>query len=87
MPSRSVSIDLRTGEPHVNDSGTVHTKPLLAPHEVGQLRQDEMIAFIEGVRCGPVRAKRKFYFRCGLRGYRPNPYFTKAGGLLGWLWK
>jgi type IV secretion system protein VirD4 len=87
VPSRSVSIDHRTGEPHVNDSSSVHTRPLLHPHEVGQLRADEMIAFVEGVRCGPVRAKRKFYFRCGLRGYRPNPYFTKGGGFFSWLFK
>jgi type IV secretion system protein VirD4 len=86
VPSRSVSID-HTGEPHVNDSGSVHTKPLLAPHEVGQIAPDEMIAFVEGVRCGPIRAKRKFYFKCGLRGYRANPYFQKSGGWFSWLWK
>jgi hypothetical protein len=80
VPSRSVSIDHHTGEPHVNDSGSVHTKPLLHPHEVGQLADNEMIAFVDSVKCGPVRAKRKFYFRCGLRGYRDNPYFRKAGG-------
>ena len=40
VPSRSVSIDHHTGEPHVNDSGSVHTKPLLAPHEVGQIAPD-----------------------------------------------
>jgi len=87
VPSRSVSIDHHTGEPHVNDSGSVHTKPLLAPHEVGQIGPDEMIAFVEGVRCGPIRAKRKFYFKCGLRGYRANPYFQKSGGWFSWLWK
>jgi type IV secretion system protein VirD4 len=87
VPSRSVNIDHHTGEPHVSDSGGVHTKPLLAPHEVGQIAPDEMIAFVEGVRCGPIRAKRKFYFKCGLRGYRPNPYINKSGGLLSWLWK
>jgi type IV secretion system protein VirD4 len=87
VPSLSVSIDHHTGEPHRSDSGGVHTKPLLAPHEVGQIEPDIMIAFVEGVRCGPVKAKRKFYFKCGLRGYRPNPYHTKSGGLLSWLWK
>lgn len=87
VPARSVNIDHHTGEPHVSDSGNVHTKPLLAPHEVGQIAPDEMIAFVEGVRCGPIRAKRKFYFRCGLRGFRPNPYHKKSGGLLSWLWK
>ena len=85
VPSRSVSIDHHTGEPHVNDSGSVQTRPLLAPHEVGQLLDNEMIAFVDGVRCGPIRAKRKFYFKsAGLHGYRDNPYFEKAGWL-SWL--
>jgi type IV secretion system protein VirD4 len=78
-PSRSVTIDHHSGEPHVSDSGSVHTQPLLPPHAVGQLAPDEMIAFVDGVSCGPVKAKRKFYFRCAeLWGkYRPNPYFKK----------
>jgi type IV secretion system protein VirD4 len=86
VPSRSVSIDHHTGEPHVNDSGSVQTRPLLAPHQAAQLLDNEMIAFVDGVRCGPIRAKRKFYFKsAGLRGYRDNPYFHKAAGLLRWL--
>jgi len=79
VPSRSVSLDRMTGEPQQSDSCGIHTKPLLAPHEVGSMiAPDEMIAFIEGVRCGPVKAKRRFYFKCwGLRGYRKNPYVGK----------
>jgi len=75
VPSRSLSLDHMTGEPHDSESSGIHTKPLLAPHEVGMIAPDEMIAFVEGVRCGPVKAKRRFYFKCwGLRGYRDNPY-------------
>jgi type IV secretion system protein VirD4 len=75
VPSRSLSLDHMTGEPHESESSGIHTKPLLAPHELGMIAPDEMIAFVEGVRCGPVKAKRKFYFKCwGLRGYRDNPY-------------
>jgi type IV secretion system protein VirD4 len=88
--SRSVSIDPRTGEPNVNDSATQFGRPLLLPHEVGQIAPDEMIAFVEGVRCGPIKAKRKYYFRCPeFRGkYRNNPYVKNgSGGLLGWLFR
>jgi type IV secretion system protein VirD4 len=82
--SHSVSFDHR-GEPHISDSMGQTARPLLLPHEVGQLRPDEMIAFVEGVRCGPVKAKRKFYFKVFWSGYRRNPYFRKGGRLLGWL--
>ena len=84
--SRSVSIDQRTGEPHVNDSANQFGRPLLLPEEVGQIEPDEMIAFVEGVRCGPLKAKRKFYFRVFPRGqYRENPYQAKGRGLFRWL--
>ena len=76
--SRSVSLD-RRGEPHVSDSMNQSARPLLLPHEVGAIGSDEMIAFVEGVRCGPVRAKRKFYFKAFWSGYRPNPYVKNAG--------
>jgi type IV secretion system protein VirD4 len=83
--SRSVTID-NFGWPHVNDNASQHSRPLLLPHEVGQLAPDEMIAFVEGVRCGPVKAKRKPYWRVFPRGaYRNNPYVRKSGGLLEWL--
>jgi hypothetical protein len=37
-----------------------------------------MIAFVEGVRCGPIKAKRKPYWRVFPRGaYRNNPYVRK----------
>lgn len=84
--SRSVGFDQRTGEPLVNDSASQCARPLLLPHEVGQLEADEMIAFVEGVRCGPVRARRKFYFRVFDRSnFRKNPYVKNEGGFFGWL--
>lgn len=79
--SRSVSFDPRTGAPMVSDSMSQHGRPLLLPHEVGQIAPDEMIAFVEGVRCGPVRAKRKFYFKVFRRGqYAENPYVSQHHG-------
>jgi type IV secretion system protein VirD4 len=72
--SRSVNIDHTTGEPHVSDSANQTPRPLILPHEVGQLANDEMICFVDNVKCGPVKAKRKPYFRVFLRGYRRNPY-------------
>ena len=79
IPSKSVSFDRASGEPQVSEGTNVHTVPLIAPHEIGQLPADQMIAFIDGVRCGPVKVKRRFYFKCPeLRGrFRPNPYFRK----------
>lgn len=77
--SRSVVIDRRTGEPNVTDSGGQFARPLLLPHEVGELERDEMIAFVEGVK-GVIRAKRKFYFKCWeFSGkYRKNPTLPRA---------
>src|SRR5262249_3324579 len=85
--SRSVTIDPRSGEPTVNDNATQHSRPLLLPHEVGQIAPDEMIAFVEGVPCGPIKAKRKFYFRVFPHSYyRRNPYVRKdRSGFLEWL--
>jgi type IV secretory pathway TraG/TraD family ATPase VirD4 len=86
--SRSVTIDRLSGEPVVNDSATQFGRPLLLPHEVGEIAPDEMIAFVEGV--GTIRAKRKPYFRVGkFRGkYRKNPYVAnEGGGLFGWLFR
>lgn len=81
--SRTVVIDRRTGEPNVTDSASQFGRPLLLPHEVGELDLDEMVAFVEGVH-GVIRAKRKPYFRCwAFRGkYRENPYIKRGGGLL-----
>jgi type IV secretion system protein VirD4 len=77
--SRSVVIDRRTREPNVTDSGVQFGRPLMLPHEVGELDRDEMVAFVEGVK-GAVRAKRKPYFRrWEFRGkYRKNPYISNA---------
>jgi type IV secretion system protein VirD4 len=80
--SRGVSFD-NYGMPHVSDNASQHARPLLLPHEVGQLAPDEMIAFVEGVTCGPVKAKRKPYWRVfGRRCYRDNPYVRKSRSLL-----
>jgi type IV secretory pathway TraG/TraD family ATPase VirD4 len=87
--SRSVSIDVRTGEPIVSDSATQSARPLLHPDQVRfGLQDDEMLMFCDGVP-GVIRAKRKPYFKCrDLKGkYRDNPYFTKSGGWFSWLWK
>lgn len=86
--SRSVSIDPRTGEPHVNDNASQMARPLLHPFEAGQLADNEMLLFCEGI-SGVVRAKRKLYFRCREYAgkYRPNPYFKEGGGVLGWLFR
>jgi type IV secretion system protein VirD4 len=82
--SRGVSFD-NYGWPHVSDNASQHARPLLLAHEVGQLAPDEMIAFVEGARCGPVKAKRKPYWRVFRRGYRDNPYARKNSGFLEWL--
>ncbi len=86
--SRSVSIDPRTGLPHVGDSITQTSRPLLHPDEVRfGLAPDEMLLFADRLP-GVCRANRKPYFKCSdLKGeYRDNPYFQKhGGGLMGWL--
>lgn len=63
-----------------------HTRPLIHPHEAGELPPDSMYLFMEKID-GPVKAKLKPYFRCSeFRGkYRDNPYFQKPGGFMGWL--
>jgi type IV secretory pathway TraG/TraD family ATPase VirD4 len=88
--ARSVTIDIRLGEPVVNDSTTPNARPLLHPDEVRfGLAADEMLLFCDGLP-GVVRAKRKPYFKLSnLRGkYRDNPYFQRRGGFsefLKWL--
>jgi type IV secretory pathway TraG/TraD family ATPase VirD4 len=82
--SMNASLDPRTGEVVVSGSASQFGRPLVLPHEVGELAPDQMIALVEGVN-GPVKAKRKLYFRCSeFRGkYRNNPYFEKAKGWFG----
>jgi len=77
--SRSVGTDRQTGEAVVTDSFSQYGRPLLLPHEVGEIAPDEMVLFVEGRLT--VKAKRKFYFQVpGFRGkYRKNPYI-KGGG-------
>lgn len=72
--SRSVGTDRMTGEPVINDSASQYGRPLLLPHEVGEIAPDEMVLFVEGRLT--IRAKRKFYFLLReFRGkYRKNPY-------------
>jgi type IV secretion system protein VirD4 len=85
--SRNVSVDRQTGEPVVSDNAGQFGRPLLHPHEVGQIAPDEMLLFVEGRLT--VRAKRKFYFLLReFRGkYRANPYVSNHGGLFDWLFK
>jgi len=84
--SRNVSRDPKNGV-HFSDSMSQYARPLLHPYEAGQLPDDSMVLFMEGVN-GAVLAKRKPYFQCAeFKGrYRDNPYFQKHGrGLAGWL--
>lgn len=76
--NRSVTVDHVTGEPHVTDSKTPVTRPVIHPHEMGELRPDEMILFCENVP-GPIKAKRKPYLREFWGRYRRNPYFRRRG--------
>jgi type IV secretory pathway TraG/TraD family ATPase VirD4 len=68
-----------TGETVVSDNASQFGRPLLLPHEVGEIAPDEMVLFVEGRLT--VKAKRKFYFLLPeFRGkYRKNPYI-KGGG-------
>jgi type IV secretion system protein VirD4 len=86
--SRSISTDRMTGEPVVNDSASQYGRPLLLPHEVGEIAPDEMIAFVEGRLT--VRAKRRPYWLVReFRGkFRENPYVKNhSSGLFGWLFR
>ena len=87
--SRSVAIDHQTGEPNVSDSANQFGRPLLLPEEVAsQLASDEMIMFVDSVRCGPIKAKRRFYFHVfPARYFRRNPYVKKNNGFLDWLFR
>ena len=76
--NRSVSADFQTGRPHVSDSTSSTTRPVIHPHEVGELRDDEALIFAEGVN-GVIKAKRRSYLKEFVGKYRPNPYFQKKG--------
>ena len=63
--------------PSVNYSFGLRERPLMPPHEVASLEDDEMLLFVDGVR-GPIRAKRRAYYHTPeYRGlYGLNPYHT-----------
>jgi type IV secretory pathway TraG/TraD family ATPase VirD4 len=82
--NHSVSMD-SFGWPHVTDSASSVVRPVIHPHEVGELAGDEMIVFCESVG-KPIKAKRKPYLREFRGKYRKNPYFTKSG-FLSWLFE
>jgi type IV secretion system protein VirD4 len=86
--SRNANLDRQTGEVVVSESGSQFGRPLLHPHEVGALAKDEMLVFgVEGVN-GPIRAKRKPYWKVGKFAgkFRKNPYVnSNGGGLFGRL--
>jgi type IV secretory pathway TraG/TraD family ATPase VirD4 len=69
----------------VTDSASSVVRPVIHPHEVGELAGDEMIVFCESVG-KPIKAKRKPYLREFRGKYRKNPYFTKSG-FLSWLFE
>lgn len=76
--SRSEGKDRMTGEPVITDSASQYGRPLLLPHEVGEIAPDEMILFVEGR--WTIRGKRKFYFLLSeFRGkFRKNPYIRNG---------
>jgi type IV secretion system protein VirD4 len=74
--NRSVTIDHRTREPHVNDGFASAVRPVIREDEVGALGPDEMILFCDRVK-GPVKAKRMPYTKEFPGQYGPNPYFRK----------
>jgi type IV secretion system protein VirD4 len=88
--SKSVTIDIRTGEPVVNTSTSQTARPLLHPDQARfGLAADEMWLFADGLP-GVCRARRRPYFKLwDLKGkYRDNPYFQKVkSGFLSWLFR
>jgi type IV secretion system protein VirD4 len=76
--NRSVSQDFQTGRPHVSDSTSSTTRPVIHPYEVGDLPLDEALIFAEGVN-GVIKAKRRNYLKEFAGKYRANPYFQKKG--------
>lgn len=56
-------------------------RPLIYPHEVGALADDEMIMLCDA---GVVKGKRFPYLKEFKGKYRDNPYYTK-GGIWKWL--
>jgi type IV secretion system protein VirD4 len=91
--SKNVSIDLRTGEPVVNNSASQTARPLLHPDEVRfGLKPDEMLLFCDRVP-GVIRGKRRPYFECPDlkkgKHYRDNPYYQEESAIarfLRWVW-
>jgi type IV secretion system protein VirD4 len=88
--SKSVGMDVRTGEPIVTGTVSQTARPLLHSDQARfGLAADEMWLFADGLP-GVCRAKRRAYFRLwDLKGkYRDNPYYQKpAGGFLSWLFR
>jgi type IV secretion system protein VirD4 len=84
--SRSVSIDHRTGEPHVSDTVNQQPRKVLLPDEVMALGSHEMLIRMENVP-DIIRAKRRPYYEdFHYRRYAsPDPYHTvrrKSGSLV-----
>jgi type IV secretory pathway TraG/TraD family ATPase VirD4 len=76
--SRNVTLDRITGEPQVSDGASQTSRPLIYPHEVGELASDEMLVFCESVN-GVIRAKRKPYTDEPGLDYSENPYYDEPG--------
>jgi type IV secretion system protein VirD4 len=76
--SRTVTMPHPKGEPVVNDSASQATRPLIHPHEVGELASDEMLMFCENVPA-TIKAKRKPYTKTSAGRFRKNPYFGSKG--------
>jgi type IV secretion system protein VirD4 len=75
--SRSVSIDHKTGEPHVSDTVNQQARKVLLPDEVMALGRHEMLIRMENVP-DIIRAKRRPYYEdYHYRRYAsPDPYHT-----------
>jgi type IV secretion system protein VirD4 len=74
--TRSVGLDRQTKEAVISGNISQHSRALILPHEVDQLKSDEMIVFVEGAN-GPILARRKFYWLV-CQGYRKNPYIKNS---------
>jgi type IV secretion system protein VirD4 len=79
--SMNASLDRQTGQVMVGGSSSQQSRPMLLPHEVGEIGdvghlREKMIAFVEGAN-GPILSTRRFYWKV-CRGFRKNPYIENS---------
>jgi type IV secretion system protein VirD4 len=87
--SRSVSIDPRTGEPHVSDTASQQGRALLLPDDVMALGRNEMLIRMEGVPNVILAQHRPYFATREYNGlWAPDPYHGgKTGGVLARLFR